>query len=140
MRVWHALWLQRIDAKIQALQQLQAEEAHGHRSRPRPPEWIVELGLGVGRPPVQVHGGDCHMAGKRRRPVDRDEARRLLAAGLHACTHCQPAAVLGILDLSRPPGPALSTRRGALTERLYRPVPMLRPRRYAHRQEQDPRR
>ncbi|MCX4625125.1 DUF6233 domain-containing protein [Streptomyces albogriseolus] len=26
-----------------------------------------------------MHTGDCHMAGKRHRPVDRDEARRLLA-------------------------------------------------------------
>ncbi|MER6563445.1 DUF6233 domain-containing protein [Streptomyces sp. NPDC001027] len=31
----------------------------------------VELSIGAGRPPVQVHAGDCCAAGKRRRPVDR---------------------------------------------------------------------
>lgn len=93
------MWLWRIDAKIAALQQRQAEEEHGRLSRPKPPEWIVELGIGIGRPPVQVHAGDCYMAGKRRRPVTRDEARRLLATGVKACTHCQPDGQLGILDL-----------------------------------------
>jgi len=38
--------------------------------------------------------------GKRRRPVGRDEARRLLAEGLPGCTHCQPDTRLGILGLS----------------------------------------
>ncbi|MER5753721.1 DUF6233 domain-containing protein [Streptomyces sp. NPDC002088] len=90
MRVWHTLWLQRIDAKIAALQRRQAEEEHGRRNRPALPEWTVELGIGTGRPPVQVHAGDCYMAGQRRRPVDREEARRLLATGLRACSHCQP--------------------------------------------------
>ncbi|MER5602904.1 DUF6233 domain-containing protein [Streptomyces sp. NPDC002265] len=100
LRVWHALWLQRIDAKIAAVQQRQAEENRGRRSRPVPPEWIVELGIGNGRPPLEVHSGDCLMAGKRRRPVGRDEARRLLAAGLPACSHCQPDVTLGITGLS----------------------------------------
>ncbi|WP_243769021.1 DUF6233 domain-containing protein [Streptomyces cyanogenus] len=30
------------------------------------------------------------MAGKRRRPVKQDEARRLLAGGTSGCIHCQP--------------------------------------------------
>ncbi|MFJ5534198.1 DUF6233 domain-containing protein [Streptomyces sp. NPDC093261] len=41
----------------------------------------MELGVGTGQPPVQVHSGDCRMAGKRRRAVGREEARRLLATG-----------------------------------------------------------
>lgn len=102
LRVWHALWIRRIDAKIEALQHRQAEEEHGRQARPAPPEWIVELGIGSGRTPVQVHAGNCHMAGKRRRAVDRSEARRLLAAGLEACTHCRPDAQLHIIDLERP--------------------------------------
>ncbi|MGW2698398.1 DUF6233 domain-containing protein [Streptomyces sp. NPDC001296] len=48
--------------------------------------------------PVQVHAGDCYMAGKRRRPVDREEARRLLAADVPAYSHCQPAARLHMVD------------------------------------------
>ncbi|WP_030037935.1 DUF6233 domain-containing protein, partial [Streptomyces resistomycificus] len=103
LRVWHAMWLERIDAKIAAVRQRQLEAEHGRRRRPEQPEWIVELGIGTGHPPVQVHSGDCRMMGKRRRPVGRDEARRLLTAGLRACTHCQPDTALDILGLSTRP-------------------------------------
>ncbi|WP_371667354.1 DUF6233 domain-containing protein [Streptomyces sp. NBC_00289] len=99
LRIWHTLWLSRINAKIATLEQRQAETEHGRESRPAKPEWIVELGISTGRPPVQVHAGDCHMAGTRRRPVGRDEARRLLATGVGACIHCQPDTQLHILDL-----------------------------------------
>ncbi|MEU0414527.1 DUF6233 domain-containing protein [Streptomyces griseorubiginosus] len=71
-----------------------------HKRRPPAPEWVVEVGIGTGRPPVQVHAGTCHMIGSRRRPVSRDEARRLLAEGLRACTHCQPDTQLHIIDLA----------------------------------------
>ncbi|MFD7713294.1 DUF6233 domain-containing protein [Streptomyces sp. NPDC059785] len=98
LRVWHAMWLERIDRKIAAVRQREAEQRRGRDSRPAPPEWIVELGIGEGRPPVELHAGDCYAAGKRRRPVGREEARRLLATGLRACTHCDPAQRLGILD------------------------------------------
>ncbi|MEV5899920.1 hypothetical protein [Streptomyces sp. NPDC052127] len=37
LRVWHTLWLGRIDAKIAAVQQRQAEAEHGRRRRPEPP-------------------------------------------------------------------------------------------------------
>ncbi|MEU9272320.1 DUF6233 domain-containing protein [Streptomyces sp. NPDC048251] len=106
LRVWHTLWLARINAKIAAVQQREAESEHGRRRRPEPPDWTVELGIGAGRPPVQVHAGDCHMTGKRRRPVGRDEARRLLADGLRACTHCRPDTQLDITDLPRGTTPA----------------------------------
>ncbi|MFJ9119432.1 DUF6233 domain-containing protein [Streptomyces sp. NPDC102394] len=116
LRVWHALWLARIDAKIEALRLRQAEAEHGRRTRPRPPEWIVELGIGTGRRPVQVHAGNCHMAGSRRRPVGRDEARRLLATGLTACTHCRPDVQLDVVDLS----PRRTGRRSI--DGRYRPI------------------
>ncbi|MEV0186869.1 DUF6233 domain-containing protein [Streptomyces sp. NPDC050625] len=99
LRMWHAMWLARIDRKIAALERRHAEHEYGQRNRPRPPDWIVELGIGTGRPPVQVHAGDCHMAGERRRTVSHEEARRLLATGLRACSHCQPDVRLHILDL-----------------------------------------
>ncbi|MFE4703247.1 hypothetical protein ACFRIC_39885 [Streptomyces sp. NPDC056738] len=35
LRVWHAMWLQRIDTKIAALQQREAEQARGHRTGPQ---------------------------------------------------------------------------------------------------------
>ncbi|MFF7845272.1 DUF6233 domain-containing protein [Streptomyces ossamyceticus] len=96
LRVWHAMWLARIDAKIAALQKREAEIEHGRQRRPAEPDWFVELGIGVGRPLVAVHAGGCHMAGKRRRATGRDEARRLLATGLRACVHCEPDRHLGM--------------------------------------------
>ncbi|MFJ3229227.1 DUF6233 domain-containing protein [Streptomyces sp. NPDC086783] len=96
LRVWHRLWLERIDQKIEALRVRDAERERGEQARPAPPEWIVELGIGDGRPPVELHVGGCYAAGKRRRPVEAEEARRLLASGIRACTHCTPGPGLGI--------------------------------------------
>ena len=82
------MWLARIDRKIEQLLQRQARQEHGRRAKPRSPEWIVQLGIGLGLPPVQLHRRSCHPAGKRHRPVGRDEARRLLADGTSARTRC----------------------------------------------------
>ncbi|MFJ8470278.1 DUF6233 domain-containing protein [Streptomyces swartbergensis] len=79
------------------LQRREAEREHGRRVRPARPEWIVQLGIGAVRPPVQVHAGDCYAEGSRS-AIDRDDARRLLASGLPACPHCQPDTELRILD------------------------------------------
>ncbi|GHH68217.1 hypothetical protein FHS35_009250 [Streptomyces umbrinus] len=110
LRVWHAMWLQRIDDKIAALQKREAEQERGRQVRPEEPEWVVELGIGDGRPPAEVHVGGCYAAGKRRRPVGRDEARRLLASGVRACSHCQPGTALDILDLPTRPALAATAR------------------------------
>ncbi|MGW5611350.1 DUF6233 domain-containing protein [Streptomyces sp. NPDC003753] len=58
----------------------------------------MELGIGAGRPPVQAQAGNCHRAAKRRRTVNHDEARHLLATGLQACSHGQSDSRLRILD------------------------------------------
>ncbi|MFL1906091.1 DUF6233 domain-containing protein [Streptomyces tauricus] len=102
LRTWHAMWLTRIDAKIAAVRQQEAEQQHDRRARMLRPEWVVELGIGAGRPPVEVHTGHCYAIGKRRRPISRDEARRLLNAGLRACSHCTPGTLLGLPLSSRP--------------------------------------
>ncbi|MER6066768.1 DUF6233 domain-containing protein [Streptomyces sp. NPDC001792] len=99
MRVWPAMWLARIDHKIEQLLRRQTEQERGRHRKPQPPEWIVELGIGVGGPPVQVHRGLCYMAGTRRCHINREEARRLLADGTSACTHCRPDTGPGISGL-----------------------------------------
>ncbi|MGW1067853.1 DUF6233 domain-containing protein [Streptomyces aureus] len=113
LRVWHTLWLQRIDAKIAALEEREAEREQGRRNRPAEPDWVVELGIGNGRPPIEVHLGGCYAAGARRRPVPRDEARRLLTSGVRACGHCRPDTALDIADLSAPPAPTTASGRPA---------------------------
>ncbi|MCX4598103.1 DUF6233 domain-containing protein [Streptomyces sp. NBC_01549] len=92
------MWLQRIDTKIADLQEQEAEQERVLKNRPQEPDWIVEVGIGNGRPPIEVHVGNCYAAGKRRRPVPRNEARRLLTSGVRARTHCKPDAQLHILD------------------------------------------
>ncbi|MFE9686800.1 DUF6233 domain-containing protein [Streptomyces sp. NPDC006285] len=102
LRIWHAMWLERIDAKIAVAQRREAEQDRALQTRPPQPDWVVELGIGDGRPAIEVHAGHCYAIGKRRRPVSRDEARRLLAAGLRACSHCTPDITLDVPLPSRP--------------------------------------
>ncbi|MFE9312891.1 DUF6233 domain-containing protein [Streptomyces sp. NPDC088353] len=76
---------------------------HGSRPRRRSqrsatPDWVLEGGLNRDSPPVAVHVGGCHMAGKRWKGVPRDVALRALSEGIEACVHCQPDAELGYLD------------------------------------------
>ncbi|MFE0513682.1 DUF6233 domain-containing protein [Streptomyces sp. NPDC058964] len=70
-------------------------------THPRPPEWTVELGIGTADHPS---GPPRRLPlGRRALPtLSRDEARRLLATGPRACTHCRPDARLGILDSALP--------------------------------------
>ncbi|WP_328491470.1 DUF6233 domain-containing protein [Streptomyces sp. NBC_00414] len=102
LRVWHAMRLTRIDAKSFAVQKRETEQEHGLLARLPEPEWVVELGTGDDRPPVEVHVGHRYAIGQRRRPVSRDKARRLLDAGLRACSHCTPDTLLDIPLSSRP--------------------------------------
>ncbi|MFI2729811.1 DUF6233 domain-containing protein, partial [Streptomyces sp. NPDC018647] len=82
LRTWHAMWLDRIDEKIARVRVEEERQARAAREREqRAPDWIVELGIGQGSPPAEIHRGDCYAAGKKRRPISRDEARWELARG-----------------------------------------------------------
>ncbi|MGW1230277.1 DUF6233 domain-containing protein [Streptomyces sp. NPDC002530] len=70
-----SIWLGHTRAAIAAAERREAERRRGKERRPPAPDWIVELGIGVGQPPNEVPAGRCHAAGRRRRVVDRDEAR-----------------------------------------------------------------
>ncbi|MFK0154274.1 DUF6233 domain-containing protein [Streptomyces sp. NPDC090493] len=92
------MWLDRIDRKAAELQQRQAEEERGRARRPPVPDWILELNRATGHP-LAVHVGDCGMVGRRRRAVDQDGARRLLATdGIPACPICRPDTALHITN------------------------------------------
>ncbi|MFS4103733.1 DUF6233 domain-containing protein [Streptomyces sp. PD-S100-1] len=76
----------------------QAERQRGIDVRPPAPDWVLERGLNRDSPPVSVHVGGCHMAGKRIKGIDRDTALRALAEGVQACGHCRPDSELGFVD------------------------------------------
>jgi len=90
------MWLERIDRKAADLRKRQAEEERGRTRRPPVPDWILELNRATGHP-LAVHVGDCGMAGRRKRPVGQDDARRLLTTdGVPACLICRPDTALHI--------------------------------------------
>ncbi|WP_405941647.1 DUF6233 domain-containing protein [Streptomyces sp. NBC_00207] len=86
-----------VERLITAEEQRLAADA-ARRPPPPPPDWLIEHGIGVGRTPVRVHVGDCWDTRSRCLPADRDGARRALADGVEACTHCRPDTALGVLD------------------------------------------
>ncbi|MCX5357336.1 DUF6233 domain-containing protein [Streptomyces sp. NBC_00124] len=67
-------------------------------ARPPDPDWLIEGSIGKDAPPVYVHVGGCHMAGKRSKGAVRDAALRALTDGIDACPHCRPDTQLGLLD------------------------------------------
>ncbi|MFJ9344800.1 DUF6233 domain-containing protein [Streptomyces sp. NPDC101733] len=68
------------------------------RPPPEPPAWLVERGIGAGRPPVRVHTGDCWDTRSRCAPAGADQIRALLAQGVPECRHCRPDTALGVLE------------------------------------------
>ncbi|MFE4671398.1 DUF6233 domain-containing protein [Streptomyces sp. NPDC056723] len=89
--------VEQIDRWIATEERREAEHRRGEQARPPAPDWLIEMGLG-GRDPVYVHVGGCHMAGKRSRGVERDQALRAVTQGVDACPHCRPDTELGVLD------------------------------------------
>ncbi|MFF9123187.1 DUF6233 domain-containing protein [Streptomyces sp. NPDC014889] len=98
LETWLAYSLKRVRQQIAAAERQEAERQRGAEARPPTPDWILERGLNRDSPPVAVHLGGCHMAGKRWHGVDRATALRALADGVEACGHCRPDAELGYLD------------------------------------------
>lgn len=83
-------WIAEEERKIAA--------AEARQPPPPPPDWLIERGIGVGRPAVYVHVGDCPMIQGMRRAADQAQARQALADGVEACPHCRPDTELGLLD------------------------------------------
>ncbi|MCX5317781.1 DUF6233 domain-containing protein [Streptomyces sp. NBC_00154] len=96
LRTWYAMWVDRIDEAIAAAEQRERERQQGEVRRPPTPDW-VELSIGVGTRPIEVHVGGCYLAGKRQRVITREQALVALADGMRACIHCRPDTELGVL-------------------------------------------
>ena len=98
LETWLALQLQAVRTAITAAETRERERQRGLTMRPPPPDWLIEASIGRDAPPVYVHVGGCHMAGKRSKGVARDVALRALTEGVDACPHCRPDSELGYLD------------------------------------------
>ncbi|THA47107.1 DUF6233 domain-containing protein [Streptomyces sp. A1136] len=60
-----------------------------------PPDWKVDaIRTATGRRALLVHVGICGMG--KGKPINRDQARRMLADGVDPCPYCSPDASLGM--------------------------------------------
>jgi hypothetical protein len=92
--------LARTRAWIKDEERREAERIRGEQARPPDPDWLIEQGIGQGRPSVYVHAGHCDMAPKppRAKGITQDQARRALHERVDACPHCRPDTELGVLE------------------------------------------
>ncbi|NUP23586.1 MAG: hypothetical protein HOZ81_47530 [Streptomyces sp.] len=97
LETWLAMSLERVREQIAVAEQREAERRQGEERRPPAPDWVLELGIGVGALPAEVHAGHCYAIGRRRRPITREQALAALAEGVRACVHCRPDTDLGVL-------------------------------------------
>ncbi len=83
-----------------ALAAAEEQEALAASRRPpkEPPAWLIERGIGTGRPVVRLHAGSCWDTSKRCTPATAEQIRALLAEGIPACPHCRPDTALGVLE------------------------------------------
>ncbi|MFI9041417.1 DUF6233 domain-containing protein [Streptomyces sp. NPDC053726] len=58
---------------------------------------MIELAIGLGARPIEVHAGHCYAIGKRHRAITREQALAALAEGIRPCAHCRPDTELGVL-------------------------------------------
>ncbi|WP_406368161.1 DUF6233 domain-containing protein [Streptomyces sp. NBC_01546] len=96
VRAW-LQWQQRqVEEKIHGLEaELAAEQSR--RPLPPPPDWKAEsIRTAAGARPLRVHVGDCIMGNGK--PIDRDQARRMLADNVEACPYCNPDNALGLME------------------------------------------
>jgi hypothetical protein len=97
LETWLSLQLTHIRDAIAAAERREAEQQRAAQARPPAPDWLLEQGLNRDHA-LYIHTGDCVMAGKRVRPIDRTAAIQALTEGVTACGHCRPDSELGILD------------------------------------------
>ncbi|MEU9781447.1 DUF6233 domain-containing protein [Streptomyces phaeochromogenes] len=91
--------LAQLDRWIADEEHRNAERRRGEERRPPPPEWLLQRGIGTGRPAACVHRGDCWAAkGVRVQAITEEQARRALHEDVAACAHCNPDTALGVLE------------------------------------------
>ncbi|MEV6786659.1 DUF6233 domain-containing protein [Streptomyces sp. NPDC051098] len=97
LRFLQRVQLQQLDQTRRWLLQEEDRAQRDAHVAPPPPDWVVEYGIGAGRPPAYVHVGSCAMRGARSKPAGREEALRALAEQVDPCPICRPDRELGVL-------------------------------------------
>ncbi|MFF7705336.1 DUF6233 domain-containing protein [Streptomyces lydicus] len=82
------LQLQRVQRQVAEAEQWEASRQSAAQSR-TPPEWTLQMGIGVDPSPVAVHHGEC-TGGKRLRRITRRDAIEALSVGVLPCALCRP--------------------------------------------------
>lgn len=95
LETWLQLTLTEVQKAIVAAEQRAAQQQR--TVPPPPPDWVVQIDVGRDSHPVALHVGGCASAGRRARPVKRDQAIRALTEGLEPCALCRPDSELGFL-------------------------------------------
>ncbi|MFF7411697.1 DUF6233 domain-containing protein [Streptomyces lydicus] len=95
LETWLQLTLEQVRQAIVVAQQREAQQQRA--VPPPPPDWVLQLSIGGEGQPIAVHVGGCRSAGKRARPISRDQAMRAVTEGLEPCVLCRPDTELGIL-------------------------------------------
>ncbi len=95
LETWLQYTLDRVRQQIVVAEQTAALQQRA--APPPPPDWVVQLSIGGEGQPITLHVGGCRSAGRRARPVNRDQAMRALVEGLEPCGLCRPDTELGIL-------------------------------------------
>jgi hypothetical protein len=95
LRTWLQLALAEVQEAITVAEQRRAQQQRA--VPPPPPDWVLQLSIGGEGQPIAVHVGGCRSAGKRARPISRDQAMRAVTEGLEPCDLCRPDTELGIL-------------------------------------------
>ncbi|WP_371681520.1 DUF6233 domain-containing protein [Streptomyces sp. NBC_01276] len=76
--------LSRTERALAAAEEQRAPFEVARRPAPLRPDWLIEHGIGTGRPPMRVHAGTCWDTRTRCKPASTDAARRALAEGIPA--------------------------------------------------------
>ncbi|MFF3531354.1 DUF6233 domain-containing protein [Streptomyces rubiginosohelvolus] len=100
LETWAALYLQRVRARIAAVERQPPQSAPAPTALPatgprraRTHDWgITETGVVTSA--AEVHRGGCWTTGRALRPVSTERARAELAGGTRACAVCRPDRVL----------------------------------------------
>ncbi|MFK0296950.1 DUF6233 domain-containing protein [Streptomyces sp. NPDC090442] len=96
LETWLHMTLARVRGRIAEVERQQTVAAQT-APPPRRAQWLLQTDVGASSRPVALHVGNCSAAGRRARPLTREQALHAIAEGLEACVLCRPDTELGLV-------------------------------------------